>query len=299
MPLTDEKTDRAEPSTPAWFSEAVSRPHEAGRSRVDGAGIEWLAWGERGQPGVLLAGGNGAHMGWWRWIAPYLAHGRRVVALTWSGMGGSDWREAYHPEQFVREALTVAEDAGLFESAEPPVMVGHSFGGILTALAAATVGDRLRAAILIDARLSTRSVWGADAEPVPPRRIYPSRAEAIARFRLQPRQPQPERFMTDQIAGEALEQADGGWRWRADPEIRRKTDLGSNLTGLVARSQCRLGFIKGGLSTTVTDEIWSEHQRLAPPGTPFVVIPEAHHHVMLDQPLALVSVLDTMLQLLK
>lgn len=283
---------------PDWFRWALAQPHEQGRVDVEGAGIEWLAWGTRGRPGVLLVTGNGAHMGWWRWIAPFLAQDYRVSALSWSGMGGSDWRDAYSPELFVREAMVVAETTGLFDGSFAPVMVGHSFGGILTALAAATVGARLRGAVLIDARLHTRSVWGANAEPVPPRRIRPSREDTIAGFRLQPRQPQRNRFILDLIAGEALEAAEGGWRWRADPQIRHKTDLGTNLTGLITRALCPLMFVRGGLSTTLTQDIWAEHQRLAPAGSPFIEIPDAHHHVMIDQPIALLSVIRTLLAML-
>lgn len=293
--MTGAAGDEPDSGAPAWFLQALARPHEQGRIDVEGAGVEWLAWGERGRPGVLLTTGNGAHMGWWRWIAPYLAQDFRVAALSWSGMGGSDWRDAYAPELFVREAMAVARETGLFDGAVAPVMIGHSFGGILTALAAATVGDRLRGAMLIDARLRTRSVWGANAEPVPPRRTYVAREEMIARFRLQPRQPQRNRYILDLIAGEALEAADGGWRWCADPEIRHKTDLGSNLTGLIPRALCPLMFIRGELSTTLSEDIWAEHKTLAAPKTPFVVIPDAHHHIMIDQPIALVSAIRALL----
>ncbi|QEH76868.1 alpha/beta hydrolase [Sphingomonas sp. C8-2] len=281
--------------TPDWFDWAMAQPHERGRLSVEGAGIEWLAWGDRGRPGILMVTGNGAHMGWWRPIAPFLANDRRVTAMSWSGMGGSDWRDAYSPELFVREAQAVAEETGLFDGPVAPVMVGHSFGGILTALTAATAGHRMRAAVLIDARLSTRSVWGAEAEPVPPRRIHASCEQAIARFRLQPSQPMRNRYLLDMIAAEALERAGEGWRWSADPEIRHKTELGSNLSGLIPRAGCPLMFIRGALSTTVSDEIWAEHQALAPSGTPFVIIPDAHHHVMIDQPIALIAVLRALL----
>jgi pimeloyl-ACP methyl ester carboxylesterase len=213
-------------------------------------------------------------------------------------MGRSDWRDDYSPELFVREAMAVAEETGLFDGPIAPVMIGHSFGGILTALTAATIGDRLRAAVLIDARLYTRSVWGANAEPVPPRRIYASREEALARFRLQPSQPMRNSYLLDMIAAEALEAAGDGWRWSADPEMRHKTELGSNLTGLIPRALCPLMFIRGALSTTVSEDIWVEHQALAPAGTPFVTIPDAHHHVMIDQPIALVATLRALLAML-
>ena len=280
---------------PDWFDWALAQPHEQGRLAVEGAQVEWLAWGERGRPGLLMVTGNGAHMGWWRPIAPFFAGEWRVTAMSWSGMGGSGWREAYSPELFVREAQAVAHATGLFDGPIAPVMIGHSFGGILTALAAASVGDALRAAALIDVRLRTRSVWGADAEPAPPRRIYASREEAVARFRLQPSQPVRNRYLLDMIAAEALERAGGGWRWSADPEIRQKTELGSDLTGLIARARCPLMFVRGALSSTVSNEIWSEHRMLAPQGTPFVVIPDAHHHVMIDQPIALIATLRALL----
>jgi pimeloyl-ACP methyl ester carboxylesterase len=276
---------------PDWYRWAMAQPCEEGRVPVDGADIAWAAWGERGKPGLLLVTGNGAHLGWWRPIAPFLASTFRVATLSWSGMGGSDWRVAYTPDLFVAEAMAVAEVAGLFDADIAPILAGHSFGGILTMLTTVTQGERLRAAVLIDARLRTRSVWGVDAEASGPHRIYPTREDAIARFRLQPRQPERNRFILDALADEALGPAEGGWRWRADPDIRRKTELGSNLTDLIPQARCSLMFVRGALSTTASDEIWAEHKAVAPPGTPFIDIPDAYHHVMIDQPIALVATL--------
>jgi pimeloyl-ACP methyl ester carboxylesterase len=39
----------------------------------------------------------------------------------------------------------------------------------------------------------------------------------------------------------------------------------------------------------VTDEIWAEQRALAPAGTVFLEIPDAAHHIMVDQPWALVE----------
>jgi pimeloyl-ACP methyl ester carboxylesterase len=33
----------------------------------------------------------------------------------------------------------------------------------------------------------------------------------------------------------------------------------------------------------------------APPGTPYIVLPEAHHHLMVDQPLAFVTAIRAIL----
>jgi pimeloyl-ACP methyl ester carboxylesterase len=273
----------------------MAQTAESGLLVVEGARIEWAAWGQRGNAGVLLVTGNGAHLGWWRPIAPFLATQYRVATLSWSGMGRSDWREAYSPGLFADEALSVAQTAGLFDGARKPVIVGHSFGGIVTMLGAIAQGDRLSGALLLDARLHTRAVWGADAEPAKPRRIYPSREEAIARFHLQPLQPERNRFILEALAEEALEAVEGGWRWRADPDIRRKTNLGDTLDNLIGRASCPLVFVRGDLTTTATDEVWAEHKQAAPPGTPFVEIPDAYHHVMIDQPIALAATLRALL----
>jgi pimeloyl-ACP methyl ester carboxylesterase len=280
---------------PEWFNWALAQPCESGFVTVQGANIEWAAWGERGQPGILLMTGNGAHVGWWRAIAPFLAKDHRVAALSWSGMGQSDWREAYAPDLFQAEAVAVAEEAGLFEGDIRPAFVGHSFGGFITVTAAANIGQHLRGAIFVDARLRTRRSWGAAADVVPPYRIYATREEAIARFRLQPAQPQANRYLIDMLADEALCQTAGGWTWRADPDIRAKTELGEDLTGLIGMAQCPLAFVRGELSATVTDQIWEELKAVASPGTPFIEIPAAHHHVMADQPIALIATLRALL----
>ena len=282
-------------AAPDWYRWALEQPCDSGRVVVKDAAVEWVAWGARGDPGVLFVTGNGAHVGWWRHIAPFLADGRRVAALSWTGMGRSDWRERYSPAVFVEEAMAVAETAGLFDASAPPTMIGHSFGGLLTLLAAATVGQRLQRAVLVDARLSTRSVWGRNAPWVDGRRLSPTREAATARFRLKPPQDERNPFILDRLAQEAVTEVAGGWTWRADPNNRAKTDLGPDQSGSLGRARCPLMFVRGQHSTTVTDEVWAQHQATAPAGSPFVEIPDAHHHVMLDQPLAFVAVLRALL----
>ena len=97
-----------EPPAPAWFGQAIKHQPERGSIVVSDARIETLAWGERGKPGILFMHGNGAHADWWSYIAPFFAKDYRVGALSWSGMGGSDWRKQYTLENFVNESLAAA-----------------------------------------------------------------------------------------------------------------------------------------------------------------------------------------------
>ena len=246
---------------PQWFVDSMRRTPETGWLKVQGAALEWAAWGERGRPGLLLLIGNGAHIGWWRPLAPLLAEDFRVATFSWSGMGASDWRDEYKIETFVAEVMAVCEATGMFASDTRPLIAAHSFGGFLCLPTLIAHGERFRGALILDSRLKTRALWGTQALPVQP------------------------------FAEEALEEIAGGWRWRADPEMRKKTHLPPSLISLIPQVPCPLAFVRAQYSSSVTDDIWAEQKAAAPAGTPFVVIPDAHHHLMIDQPLALLAVM--------
>ncbi len=74
----------------------------------------------------MLLHGNGAHAGWWRFIAPYSRRstGSRPVG---SGHGRLDWREAYDLDTFADE-IEAGGGRGRPVRGGMPVMVGHSFG---------------------------------------------------------------------------------------------------------------------------------------------------------------------------
>jgi len=276
----------AVPPAPAWFAAALAQPPERGRIEVAGAGIETLAWGRRGAPGLLLLHGNGAHADWWSFIAPFFAETHRVAAMSWSGMGGSDWRKGYDAATFAQEALAVAEATGLFEGPTPPILVAHSFGGFLALFCAGCFGDRLGGVVVVDSPIEPP---GATPDRPPPRhrpnRVYATVEEALGRFRLAPPQPCDNLYAVDYIARRSIKAVDGGFTWKFDPFIWREFDLGDP-TPLLARPGCPLALMWGERSGLFEPEIARHMRAVAPPGTPAIVIPDADHHVMLDQPLA-------------
>lgn len=279
-----------EAEAPDWFRNAIAAPHERERVTVDGAEVEWLGWGERGKPGLLLLHGNGANADWWRFIAPFLAASHRVAAVSWSGMGGSDHRPAYNGEQFMREALAVADAAGLGETF---TVAGHSFGGLPTVLLAVHHPDRIRQAIIIDTPLGDNRRPPRRENPQP-HRVYPTLAEALSRFRWAPVQPSPNLFITDFIARSSLKQVEGGWTWKFDSMLWHNFTVG-DVDGLAATITTPLAYMWGEQSVLAEHGIVSNIRKLLPPGTRFVGLPEAHHHVMADQPLALVAALRALL----
>jgi pimeloyl-ACP methyl ester carboxylesterase len=294
----------ATPPAPAWFTDAMERRPEAALVEVQDARIEMLTWGERGRPGLLLLHGNGAHAGWWRFIAPFLAEHYRVCAPSWGGMGGSDWRDTYTIESFIAEALATAEAAGLFDSAVKPVFVGHSFGGHVAIFLAARHGERLRATIVVDPpvftpeRIAERRARPRKERVARPHRIYASLEEALARFRFAPSQRCDNLFIADAIARESLRQVVGesgeGWTWRFDPFLWKNLRLGES-TPLLKEARCPMALIRGERSRLIRAEDAAYMMSLLPDGAPHIAIPDADHHLMVDQPLAFVAALRGLL----
>lgn len=275
------------PPAPAWFTAAVDHPYERHQSKVEGAAIEWLAWGERGQPGLLLVHGGGAHADWWRFIAPFLAGSFRVAAPSLSGMGGSDHRPQYSVPQHARELLAVADAAGLGERF---AVVGHSYGGLPAARLAIHNPARVAHSIILDSPFTDR--FRINDMERPPHRIQPTLADALARFRWAPPQPTLNPCIADFIARCSVAECSEGWRWKFDSNLWPRFDFS------VPRPQ--LGDIPGQV-----DFIGGQYSALAPlfgdipaqlpAGGRFVELPEAHHHLMADQPLALVATLRALL----
>ncbi|MFN3592231.1 MAG: alpha/beta fold hydrolase [Thermaurantiacus sp.] len=281
------------PPAPDWFTSAIAAQHERGVVSVAGADIAYLAWGERGRPGLLLLHGNGAHADWWRFIAPFFAATHRVAALSWSGMGESDHRSRYAIDLFVAEAIAVATAAGLGSRF---TAVGHSFGGFpLMALANREAAPLARAIILDTPFDPTQRRRPRRSNEAPrPHRVYPTIEAALARFRWAPAQPCPNLYITDFVARHSLKPVQGGWTWRFDPFLWSEFEAQDGRDLLVA-PRCPVALMWGERSTLMPEPLVADMVRRLPSGTVLVPVPDAGHHVMADQPLALVSALRALL----
>lgn len=288
------------PPAPAWFDAALAQAPERGALTVQGTPIEWLAWGRVGDPGLLLLHGNGAHADWYSFIAPLLLPGRRVVAMSFSGMGRSGWRTQYGVAQWADEALAVARATGLLAAAQPPVVAAHSFGGFVLANLAARHGAQLGRALVIDTPLRGPSAREQQrqrhrAESTRSGKVYGDPAQALARFRLLPPQACANPFIAHHIASHGLKAVAGpqgqpGWTWRFDPHLFRHFTFGRPWQDL-AQPLCPLVLVRGGRSALVSASQLQLAQAQAGHDTLLAEIADADHHVMLDQPLALAELL--------
>jgi pimeloyl-ACP methyl ester carboxylesterase len=286
----------AEVAGPSWFHAALGVKPEHRIVEAAGAPIHYLQWGQRGKPGLLLVHGNGAHAFWWAFVAPFFAEYFNVVAMDLSGMGDSGRRARYSMDHFVDEQLLVAEDAGLFAADRPPVIVGHSFGGFVTILTGALHGQRLGGVVIVDSPVSPpeRRDDGPPRRELRPHRVYPDLASALARFRLAPDQPCENAYILDYIARKSLAKVDGGWTWKFDPSIWTRFSIGDMAERLRAM-RCRIALMRGEMSDLMPHEVGEYMYNLLGRQAPVVEIPQARHHVMLDQPIAFISALRAIL----
>jgi pimeloyl-ACP methyl ester carboxylesterase len=282
------------PSAPEWFLKAVDTPYSEHVVQVDGCRIRYLRWGDPGTPGLVLVHGGAAHAHWWTFLAPFLARSYSVVALDLSGHGDSGRRATYPRRVWADEVMAVIRDARFVG---PPVLVGHSMGGLISIVAAALHGDALAGAVIVDApvrRPDPESQEGAQGRSFRNPKTYPDRVAAKSHFRLVPPQPCENAFILDFIAERSLKEVPGGVTWKFDPEVfvlARREAMHEHL----ANVRCRVALIRGEHSYVVPPETGEYMYQLLRRNAPQVEIPEAHHHLILDQPLAFVAALRALL----
>lgn len=287
----------ARPPAPDWFTDAVNLEPEPLFATREGRRIEYRIWGDGDAPPVLLLHGNLASCRWWSWIAPWLARQRRVVAMSFAGMGLSDPCEdgVYSPERFLGDIHAVAAASDLFDGPDKPMIVAHSASGGVALWAAAQTDCDWGGAVIIDSSVHYRHPVADPSAPPRSLPVFADIADALARFRLTPYQPCDHLFIADFIARAALKKVDGGWSWGFDPRLWDQFRP-SDGWEMLPQAQCPLVFINGEKSLLTGSSMVEAVRRKAPRGTRFIEIPRAHHHMMIDNPVALTAALDAVLK---
>ena len=277
---------------PEWLRRALAVEPEQQQILVAGCDINLLMWGDRGKPGIVLVHGGAAHARWWSPIAPLIGD-YRVVALDLSGHGDSGRRQKYWVDLWTEEVLGAAEVSG---AAGPPVVVGHSMGGFVAVATAVAGGDKVAGTIVLDSpmveddpEVEAARIGAAFGVP----KKYPTLDAAIARFRTVPAQDHYDPDILDYVARNSLRETDEGWEWKFDPGLFRaisRTAAAEQLPKIksrVALLRAEFGLVTPEIGQIIYDNLG----RVAP----VVELPQSGHHMMLDQPLILLTALRSLL----
>jgi pimeloyl-ACP methyl ester carboxylesterase len=112
----------------------------------------------------------------------------------------------------------------------------------------------------------------------------------VARFRTIPDGPALP-YVLAHIAPLSARRAADGWTWKFDPKVFERKPLSPDDVAVV---DCRAALLRaetGLLSAAMSDDVYDRMGRRAP----VVTILGAGHHIMLDQPLALITALRTII----
>ena len=312
--MSENKTDIdltwvPDPSTlPNWFVEAMSVRREEGYVMVDGVRMHFFRWGNPSAPPLLMTHGFLSHARCFAFVAPFLAENYHVVAYDLSGMGDSDFRENCDMDGRGREMIRVAEELGLLGHDHKPIIVAHSFGSAVALRALAQAPDAFAGLAICDLMVLRPSrleaFWGGghtspgSGDPDRPHRRYPDYATARERYVLSPPQPVSEAFLMDYMAYHSLREDDGGWFWKFSPSVFKRDNSRADWLQIGQRlvdTPGRKAIIHGEDSLLFTNDSRKYVRELGGQDIPIVAVPEAQHHLMLDQPLAFVSALRALL----
>ena len=276
----------------SWKEKAAAAPPVVRSLDVAGVEIRYEIWGSPSAlPAIVLVHGMHAHARWWDPVAPYLAEERRVVAFDFSGMGESGHRERYDSQLHAEEIRAVTHAT----EAVGGIVIAHSYGATPSILASLRTRDLFSGMVILDSRISLpemKPLTGSGPHVHWEKKLYGTFEEALSRFRLTPPGPFADPEVLNHIAHHSIRQIEGGWSWKFDSQLLRRIDLNvlidpSGLTLPIA-------YIQGECSNVSTPERMVLNRRYFPAAR-FLVLPAAGHHLMIDQPLALVSMLRGLL----
>ena len=281
---------------PQWFKDALAVDHRDDFVQVSGAKIHFMEWGSSDNPSVIMLHGNHAHAHWFQFIGGLLAKKYHFVVMSFSGMGESEWRSQYDKDTFVEDVWGVVNETNLIK----PVVVGHSFGGMVSLTTAEKYGDQMSGLVLVDfvvRRPDNHIEWYKNMPPSKPPKVRATKEELVQRFRLMPPQECQNQYLLDFIAEKSVRKTDQGWSWTFDPSTYDNLEVGNDQHETLNQLDCPVSFIYGENTMEFdTGNSIEEMKELRPEGSSVVALADAQHHLMLDKPLEFVDELDKLIQ---
>ena len=108
-----------------------------------------------------------------------------------------------------------------------------------------------------------------------------------------PEQPCENDYLIDYIARTSLGEVAGGFTWKFDPRIFQRI-APRPAEELLSKVQCRVALFRAEYGL-VTPDIGDYMYELLGRSAPVIEVPDSHHHLMLDQPLAFITGLRAVL----
>jgi pimeloyl-ACP methyl ester carboxylesterase len=259
--------------------------------RVGGLKLHVQDYGTAGKPQMLCVHGSAAHAHWFDFVASGLTDEYHVLALDQRGHGDSEWDLSPHPEynydRYAADLHELSEKLGLRDF----ILIGHSMGGLVSTVYAATYPGRARAFIMVDSTLDMPAERIASMNAVGSREgsSYANADEFLANYKIRPSGSSATPDMVRHLglhSGRLFE--DGRWRNKVDRNVYARR-VGRNLIPYWAHIKIPALLMRGDRSNRISPQIIAQVKAHAPQ-VQVAAVAGCDHHVTLDNPPGFVEV---------
>lgn len=269
-------------------------PFENRFIEAGGVRLHYLDYGTPGLTPMLCLHGGAVNAHWFDFVAAGFTANYHMRALDQRGHGDSAW--ARPPDySYARYAADVAEIVEQLDLKDF-VLMGHSMGGLVSLVYAATYPGRVKRIVVVDSTLVATPDRVAVLHQVGGRegRSYATHQDFVNNFRVRPAgttaAPEILRYLAERSGRQG---ADGRWRHKFDRNVYSQRVLLDipphwNRIGVPAL------LVKGGRSERITPQIAADAKSRCP-HVELVEVPGADHHVTLDNPGGFVAAVNAWL----
>jgi pimeloyl-ACP methyl ester carboxylesterase len=284
-------SERATAATPLTSSDnaVLPTPSTSRIVRANGIDLHYLDYGGAEGRTMLCIHGGAAHAHWFDFVAGGFTSEYHVLSLDLRGHGDSAWTEppAYGFAQYASDVNALAEALDLKDF----VLVGHSMGGMVSLVYAATYPGRPGTLVVVDSRMlmPVNRVAAMREAGTRAAKQYASQDDLIARYRLEP--PGTHTAPPDRVRHIALQSGrarpDGTWQHKFDRRVFAQFE---RVDGIPLWERVRIPalIVKAARSHRIDDDTFAQVKSRAPQ-VEAVEVPDADHHIMLDNPAGFVA----------
>jgi len=252
---------------------------------VGGLKLHVQDYGTAGKPQMLCVHGSAAHAHWFDFVASGLNDEYHVLAPDQRGHGDSEWDLSAHPEynydRYAADLHELSEKLDLRDF----ILIGHSMGGLVSTVYAATYPGRARAFIMVDSSLDLPAERVASMNAVGSREgsSYENWNEFLANYKIRPSGCSATPDMVRHLgmhSGRRFE--DGRWRNKVDRNVYARR-VGRNLIPYWAHIKIPALLMRGDRSNRISPQIIAQVRAHAPQ-VQVAEVAGCDHHVTLDNP---------------
>lgn len=252
---------------------------------VRGIKLHVQDYGTSGKPQMLCVHGSAAHAHWYDFVASGLNDDYHVLAPDLRGHGDSEWDRSEHPEYNYGGYAADLDELCVKLDLRDFILVGHSMGGLVSTVYAATYPGRARAFIMVDSSLNMPAERIASMNAVGSREgsSYATAEEFVANYKIRPSGSSATPAMVRHLGMHSGRRFDDGrWRNKVDRNVYARR-IGRNLIPYWERIKIPALLVRGDRSHRISPQILAEVRSHAPQ-VQVTAVAGCDHHVTLDNP---------------